>query len=130
MAVMAVEEGQVEVFWVDDGTRAYSENGPGRFRGAGLVALNPQPNCEGAGALTSGQSHHPTVIQPSSTRRRRGRLGGRFRGINRMGLGADDGRMTVMRRFDPEELWEQIFCPKFCSVEIVKIRRNIFIRRL
>jgi hypothetical protein len=51
---------------VDDGTRADSKNGPGRFRGAGLVALNPQPNCEGAGALTSGQSRHPTVIHATA----------------------------------------------------------------
>jgi hypothetical protein len=63
---------------VDDGTRADSKRGPGRFRGAGLVALNP-------------------VIQPSSTRRRRGNDGGdwsrgrgRFRAINRIGFGADD----------------------------------------
>jgi hypothetical protein len=33
---------------------------PGRLRAAGLVALNSQPNCEGAEALTSGQSRHPT----------------------------------------------------------------------
>jgi hypothetical protein len=38
------------------------KKGPSRLRAAGLVALIPQPNCEGAGALTSGQSRHPTVI--------------------------------------------------------------------
>jgi hypothetical protein len=70
MAVVAVEERQVEVFWVDDGTPADLKNGPGRFRGAGLVALNLQPNCEGAGALPSGQSRHPTVIHAGDWVRR------------------------------------------------------------
>jgi hypothetical protein len=57
MAVMAVEEGQSRC--LGGGYLGRSQKGLGRLRGAGLVALNPQPNCEGAGALTSGQSHHP-----------------------------------------------------------------------
>src|SRR5271155_2487020 len=98
MAVMAVEEGQSR--GTDPGRSKKKKKGPGRLRGAGLVALNPQPNCEGAEALPSGQSRHPTVIHataPGATIGEVGATGGRFRGINHMGLGADDGRMTVMR---------------------------------
>jgi hypothetical protein len=94
MAVVAVEERQVEVFWVDDGTPADLKNGPGRFRGAGLVALNLQPNCEGAGALPSGQSRHPTVIHATATM---GEIGGDGRvasgHLTALGL----ARMTVIR---------------------------------
>jgi hypothetical protein len=49
---------------VDDGTRADSKKGPGRLRGAGLVALNPSQICEGVGAGLQVKA----VIQPSSNR--------------------------------------------------------------
>jgi hypothetical protein len=82
MAVMAVEGGVVEVTgWM---------TGPRPIQKAALVA--------------GGRLQVKAVIQPSSTRRRRRddggdwwRQGERFRSFNRMGLGADDGRMTVMR---------------------------------
>ena len=50
------------------------KNGPGRLRGAGLVALNLQPYYEGAGGLSSGQSRHPTVIHTAAPARQWGRL--------------------------------------------------------
>jgi hypothetical protein len=88
---MAVEEGQSRCLggWTD------SKKGPSRFRAAGLVALNPQPNCEGAGTLPSGQ-------KPSSNRHPRDGAGGDdggklvrrgrcLRGINHMELGVDGG---------------------------------------
>jgi hypothetical protein len=69
MAVMAVEEGQSRYLGGgrDPGdSQNPPQKDPGRLRGAGLVALNPQPNCEGAGALPSGQSRHPTVIHATA----------------------------------------------------------------
>jgi len=86
---MAVEEGHVKVFWVDDGNRADSKNGPGRFRGAGLVALNPQPNWEGAGSPDFRS-------KPSSNRHPRDGAG-RDDGGDWWRQGGASGRMTAIR---------------------------------
>jgi hypothetical protein len=89
---MAVEDSRG--VWVGGGHRPMQKKGPSRLRGAGLVALNLQPNCEGAGALPSGQSRHPTVIHATATM---GEIGGDGRvasgHLTALGL----ARMTVIR---------------------------------
>jgi hypothetical protein len=97
MAMMAVEEGQVEVsgWGTDPGqSKKPKKKGPGRLRAAGPVALNPQPYCEGAGALASGQSRHPTVIHATAPGATTGEIGG-DRGGGRFRLGADDGHPMI-----------------------------------
>jgi hypothetical protein len=74
--------------WVTNPGRP-KEKGPGRLRGAGLFVLNPQPNCEGAGTLTLGQSRHPTVIHATAPGRRWERLGatgGASGGLTTLGI--------------------------------------------
>jgi hypothetical protein len=92
MAVIAVEE--VEVSEWGTGPRPIQKKppkkGPGRLRAVGLVALNPQPYCEGAGALASGQSRHPTVIHATAPGATMGGASGR---LTTWGL----AQMTVIR---------------------------------
>jgi hypothetical protein len=74
---MAVEEGQSRCL---GGRRdpGRFKKGPGRLRGAGLVALNP---------LTSGQSRHPTVIHATAPGATMGEIDGDRGGVS--------GRLTT-----------------------------------